>query len=205
MKAKNQRLKPRKTIILTKQFKKAWNFAANRLFGYENGELVGRRVRGVLPDENQNGNPFGALKKICDSNDNSNTSETIGLRKDDTEFPVEAVVTPVDGGFVCQLRDISRSRLSTAMDAVLHATLRRVMRGQTYEQFCPYICEKIVDLLGCPLAWIGKKEKDGSVAVCAAAGTLAAGFPGQQIRWDDLSEKFGPTGQAIRTKRTKII
>lgn len=181
------------------------NSAANRLFGYENGELVGRRVRGVLPDENQNGNPFGALKKICDSNDNSNTSETIGLRKDDTEFPVEAVVTPVDGGFVCQLRDISRSRLSTAMDAVLHATLRRVMRGQTYEQFCPYICEKIVDLLGCPLAWIGKKEKDGSVAVCAAAGTLAAGFPGQQIRWDDLSEKFGPTGQAIRTKRTKII
>lgn len=181
------------------------NSAANRLFGYENGELVGRRVRGVLPDENQNGNPFGALKKICDSNDDSNTSETIGLRKDDTEFPVEAVVTPVDGGFVCQLRDISRSRLSTAMDAVLHATLRRVMRGQTYEQFCPYICEKIVDLLGCPLAWIGKKEKDGSVAVCAAAGTLAAGFPGQQIRWDDLSEKFGPTGQAIRTKRTKII
>lgn len=181
------------------------NSAANRLFGYENGELVGRRVRGVLPDENQNGNPFGALKKICDSNDNSNTSETIGLRKDDTEFPVEAVVTPVDGGFVCQLRDISRSRLSTAMDAVLHATLRRVMRGQTYEQFCPYICEKIVDLLGCPLAWIGKKEKDGSVAVCAAAGTLAAGFSGQQIRWDDLSEKFGPTGQAIRTKRTKII
>lgn len=181
------------------------NGAALRLFGYGPDAVVGKPARILFSDNDNPDEPFGSLCRLMERIALVNTAETVALRADDTEIPVEVVLIPADGCFVCEVRDISRNRLSTAMDAVLHATLRRVMRGQTYEQFCPYICEKIVDLLGCPLVWIGKKEKDGSVTVCAAAGTLAAGFPGQQIRWDDLSEKFGPTGQAIRTKRTKII
>lgn len=181
------------------------NGAALRLFGYGQDAIVGKPARVLFSDSDNPDDAFGSLRRLLDRIALVNTAETVALRADDTEIPVEVVLIAADGSFVCEVRDISRNRLSTAMDAVLHATLRRVMRGQTYEQFCPYICEKIVDLLGCPLAWIGKKEKDGSVAVCAAAGTLAAGFPDRQIRWDDLSEKFGPTGQAIRTKRTKII
>lgn len=181
------------------------NGAALRLFGYGQDGVVGKPARILFSDSDNPNEPFGSLRRLLGKIALANTAETVGLRGDDTEIPVEVVLIPSDDGFVCQVRDISRNRLSSAMDAVLHATLRRVMRGQTYEQFCPYICEKIVDLLGCPLAWIGKKEKDGSVTVCAAAGTLAKGFPAHPIRWDDLSEQFGPTGQAIRTKRTKII
>lgn len=175
------------------------------MFGYGQDGVVGKPARILFSDSDNPNEPFGSLRRLLGKIALANTAETVGLRGDDTEIPVEVVLIPSDDGFVCQVRDISRNRLSSAMDAVLHATLRRVMRGQTYEQFCPYICEKIVDLLGCPLAWIGKKEKDGSVTVCAAAGTLAKGFPAHPIRWDDLSEQFGPTGQAIRTKRTKII
>lgn len=175
------------------------------MFGYGQDGVVGKPARILFSDSDNPNEPFGSLRRLLGQIALANTAETVGLRGDDTEIPVEVVLIPSDDGFVCQVRDISRNRLSSAMDAVLHATLRRVMRGQTYEQFCPYICEKIVDLLGCPLAWIGKKEKDGSVTVCAAAGTLAKGFPAHPIRWDDLSEQFGPTGQAIRTKRTKII
>lgn len=137
--------------------------------------------------------------------DNSNTEEAVGLRRDDTEFPVEIVVTPCGNDYICSLRDIARRQMSESMDAILHATLRRVLRGQTYEQFCTFICEKIVDLLGCPLVWIGRKEDNGTVCVCASAGKLAPDFPAKPIRWDDLTEKFGPTGQAIRTKRTCVI
>lgn len=181
------------------------NGAALRLFGYGQDAVVGRPARVLFSDSDNPDEAFGSLSRLLGRIALANTAETVALRGDDTEIPVEVVLIPTDDGFVCQVRDISRNRLSSAMDAILHATLRRVMRGQTYEQFCPYICEKIVDLLGCPLAWIGKKERDGSVTVCASAGALAKGFPAQQIRWDDLSERFGPTGQAIRTKRTKII
>lgn len=181
------------------------NATAHRMFGYDNDELNGMRVAAVLPDANHVGAVFGALGEVCGENVPANTTEVVGLRKNDTEFPVEAVVTPFDGGYICQLRDISRRQMSESMDAILHATLRRVLRGQTYEQFCSFLCEKIVELLGCPLVWIGRKEKDGSIDVCAVAGKLAAGFPAKPIRWDDLTETFGPTGQAIRSKRTFVV
>ena len=184
------------------------NTAAHRLFGYDNGELLSRQARVVLPDPNAPDAPFGLLAKLAEA-PNDNTAEAVGLRKNDTEFPVEIVMTKVAAGgtdiFVCQMRDISRRQLSESMDAVLHTTLRRVLRGQTHEQFCSYICDKIVDLLGCPLVWIGTKENDGRIRVCAASGNLAEGFPPKPIRWDDLTETFGPTGHAVRTKQTCIV
>ncbi len=181
------------------------NLAAHSLFGYSNNELNGKRVEVVLPDHDHPSNAFGILETFRHTTDLSNTSEAVGLRKDDTEFPVEIVLTPSCQEYVCQLRDISRRQMSESMDAIMHATLRRVLRGQTYEQFSAFLCEKIVGLLGCPLAWIGKKEKNGLVTVYATAGKSANGFPSKPIRWDDPTEKFGPTGQAIRSKKICII
>ena len=175
------------------------------MFGYENGELNGKPVQVVLPQSDHGQNPFGILDVIRDQTDISNTIEAVGLTKDDTEFPVEIVLSVCNDEYICQLRDISRRQLSESMDGVLHTTLRRVLRGQTYGQLCSFLCEKIVELLGCPLVWIGRKEKGGTVCVCAVAGKLSAGFPVKPIRWDDLTEEFGPTGQAIRSKRTVIV
>lgn len=183
----------------------AANATAHRMFGYENGELNGKRVQVVLPQSDHRQIPFGALDDIRSQIEQVNTIEAVGLKKDDTEFPVEIVLTACEGYYVCQVRDISRRQLSESMDSILHTTLRRVLRGQTYEEFCAFLCEKIVELLGCPLVWIGRKEKNGSVCVCAASGKLSAGFPANPIRWDDLTETFGPTGQAIRSKRTVIV
>lgn len=184
------------------------NTMVHRLFGYENGELPGRQIRLILPNVDDPENGFGILVKLIAS-ENANTAEAVGLRRDDTEFPVEIVMTRIEtaegGRYVCHLRDIARRQLSESMDSILHTTLRRVLRGQTREQFCSFICEKIVDLLGCPLVWIGTKESGGMVKVCAAAGKLAEGFPQKPIRWDDLTEQFGPTGHAIRTKQTCIV
>ena len=181
------------------------NVTAHRLFGYENNELNNKPVQLVLPQNDHKQIPFGILEGMLDHLDQSNMIEAVGLKKDDTEFPVEIVLTRCASEYVCQLRDISRRQMSESMDNILHATLRRVIRGQTYQEFCSFLCEKIVDLLGCPLVWIGKKETDGSVCVEAVAGKLSEGFPTKPIRWDDLTEKFGPTGQAIRTKRTVVV
>lgn len=183
----------------------AANSSVHRLFGYNNDELIGKRVQTVLPDGERPAAAFGALTALRGENAIGNTAEIVGLRKDDTEFPVEIVLTPCNDGYVCLLRDISKRQMSESMDSVLHATLRRVLRGQPPERFCAFLCEKIVELIGCPLVWIGKKEKDGTVDVRAVAGKASAGFPSNPIRWDDLTEKFGPTGQAIRTKRTCVI
>ena len=184
-------------------------FAANsvscHLFGYDAGELDGKQVRVILPQANQKTDAFGVLSGLRDNPDGMNTIEAVGLKKDDTEFPVELVLTACGTEYVCQLRDLSRRQMSENMDGILHNVLRRVIRGQSYEEFCLFLCEKIVELLGCPLVWIGRKAKDGAVCVTAKAGELSEGFPVKPIRWDDLTEKFGPTGQAIRTKRTVVV
>lgn len=184
------------------------NTAVHRLFGYDNGKLISRQARMILPDTADPSVPAGVLAKLMAAV-NDNTAETVGLRKDDTEFSVEIVMTKASCAdkdlYVCQMRDISRRQLSESMDSVLHTTLRRVLRGQTYEQFCSFICDKIAAMLGCPLVWIGTKENDGLIKVCAASGKLAEGFPSKQIRWDDLTETFGPTGHAVRTKQTCIV
>ena len=183
----------------------AANSVACRLFGYENEELNGKHIQSILPQGTYEQGSFGALENLCRNSEQFNMTETVGLKKDDTEFPVEVVLIPNGSDYICQIRDISRRQMSESMDSILHATLRRVMRGQSYQEFCSFLCKKIVDLLGCPLVWIGRKEKNGSVCVQAVAGELSVGFPAKPIRWDDLTEKFGPTGQAIRTKRTVVV
>ena len=181
------------------------NSAVLRLFGYEEGELDGKQVQVILPYSNHESRAFGSLEMIYADLEHHNTLETVGLRKDDTEFPVEVILTRHGKNYVCHLRDISRRRLSESMDVILHETLKRVIQGQSHKEFCSYLCTKIVELLGCSLAWIGTKEKNGFVHVCAVAGGLSEGFPANPIRWDDPAETFGPTGQAIRTKKTVVV
>ncbi|MCQ2914956.1 MAG: EAL domain-containing protein [Alphaproteobacteria bacterium] len=180
------------------------NAAALRLFGYEE-DITGRPIRMLLPDYTGNNSEFGSLTILMNQIDISNTIEITAIRKDDTELPVEVILSKSDDKYLCQIRDISRKQMTENLDAILHATLRKVMRGQSAEEFSKYICDKLVDLFGFPLSWIGIKENNGLVRVCACAGELSKGFPAHPIRWDDVSEKFGPTGNAIRTKRPVVI
>lgn len=185
------------------------NAVAHKIFGYPDDFLVGCEIRKILPAAAaSDGAPLGKLTALTVS-DQVNTLETVALRKDDTEFTVELVLSAADtrGGvqYICQVRDVSGRQFTDSMDSILHTALRRVLRGQSPAQFCGPVCEKLVDLLDCPLVWIGTKEDDGSVNVCARAGKMAEGFPAKPVRWDDPRETFGPTGYVIRSKKTTVV
>lgn len=185
------------------------NAVAHKIFGYPDDFLVGCEIRKILPAAAaSDGAPLGKLTALTVS-DQVNTLETVALRKDDTEFAVELVLSAADtrGGvqYICQVRDVSGRQFTDSMDSILHTALRRVLRGQSPAQFCGPVCEKLVDLLDCPLVWIGTKEDDGSVNVCARAGKMAEGFPEKPVRWDDPRETFGPTGYVIRSKKTTVV
>lgn len=185
------------------------NAVAHKIFGYPDDFLVGCEIRKILPAAAaSDGAPLGKLTALTVS-DQVNTLETVALRKDDTEFAVELVLSAADtrGGvqYICQVRDVSGRQFTDSMDSILHTALRRVLRGQSPAQFCGPVCEKLVDLLDCPLVWIGTKEDDGSVNVCARAGKMAEGFPAKPVRWDDPRETFGPTGYVIRSKKTTVV
>ena len=185
------------------------NAVAHKIFGYPDDFLVGCEIRKILPAAAaSDGAPLGKLTALTVS-DQVNTLETVALRKDDTEFAVELVLSAADTRdgvqYICQVRDVSGRQFTDSMDSILHTALRRVLRGQSPAQFCGPVCEKLVDLLDCPLVWIGTKEDDGSVNVCARAGKMAEGFPAKPVRWDDPRETFGPTGYVIRSKKTTVV
>lgn len=185
------------------------NATAYKIFGYPEDFLTGCEVKKLFPaSAREETGGLGVLSSLTQS-DRVNTLETVALRGDDTEFSVEVVLSAVNTNngkvYVCQVRDISGRQFTDSTDSILHTTLRRVLRGQTPEQFCPSVCEKLVDLLDCPLVWIGTKEDDGSVNVCAAAGVRSAGFPEKPVRWDDPRESFGPSGYVIRSKKTTVV
>jgi PAS domain S-box-containing protein len=95
-----------------------WNPAAQRIFGYLPGEILGRPVYGLLAPEHH-ALAEGTLRRIAVSGRDSirgATVEMTALRKDGSELPLEVslAVIPLDGrwGAVAIGRDITARRLA---------------------------------------------------------------------------------------------
>lgn len=96
-----------------------WNEAAERIFGYEKREAVGRELQGLLVPERYNEvyqREFGSFKVTGQAAAIGKTLELSALRKDGTEFPVgislSAVQLKGEWHAVGIIRDISeRKRL----------------------------------------------------------------------------------------------
>jgi len=97
------------------------NSAARQLFGYSREDLVGRNVVTLLPTRYQMGFTafFGALaSRPCGFSESD--TRVLGLRRDGTEFPVNASFGDVTVGgqrlFTATLRDMTeRNRISNAL------------------------------------------------------------------------------------------
>jgi len=83
----------------------SWNPAAEKLFGYPSEEIIGRPVETVSPKDR-----LDEIKAILAKNRASQHTKhlhTIGVRKDDTVFPVSLTVSPI--------RDAAEATVGTSM------------------------------------------------------------------------------------------
>jgi PAS domain S-box-containing protein len=69
----------------------SWNTAAERLFGYTEGEILGQPLTIIMPDRYREDHLRGLeqVKAIGGSTQTGRTIELYGLRKDGREFPIE--------------------------------------------------------------------------------------------------------------------
>jgi len=100
----------------------SWNAAAERLFGYEAAEIVGRPVSVLLPEGHED--ELAAITACVVGREEVYAGETRRLRKDGVGVPVELRVSPVrDGagrvvGRSAVVRDITeRRQAQAALDA----------------------------------------------------------------------------------------
>jgi PAS domain S-box-containing protein len=121
-----------------------WNWAAERVFGYTQGEALGQDVHRIIAPEDYHEAYQEGIRRFRSSGEGAKIGQIVELlarRRDGTEFPVEISVTPVDGGegllLVGIVRDISeRWRVEQELRAS-EARYRGIVEDQT-EIICRY-------------------------------------------------------------------
>lgn len=98
----------------------SWNRAAERTFGYSEDEAIGKMVSLIIP-ERLNGKIKPGIKRASATQELNATGEiieTVGIRKDGNEIPVEHAVTMQEtaGGvtFTAVIRDITERKRGEA-------------------------------------------------------------------------------------------
>ncbi|GAB1235516.1 diguanylate cyclase domain-containing protein [Ferrigenium sp. UT5] len=66
------------------------------------------------------------------------------------------------------------------------------------------ICQRMVELFGFELVWLGMKVADGSIEIVDAAGRTAY-LEDIQVRWDDTPQGRGPAGVSIRENHPVVL
>ncbi|MDH3761169.1 MAG: response regulator [Gammaproteobacteria bacterium] len=97
-----------------------FNEGAEKLFGYRQGEILGRELGILIPQQHRENHPKH-LQQFADSVPRARRmgerGEIYGLRIDGTEFPMEASISAIGDGdelvFTAILRDISERKAQT--------------------------------------------------------------------------------------------
>lgn len=104
--------------------------------------------------------------------------------------------------------DITERRLLQEIDALMLEVNQQMLRGAKLQEILDYICTEAVRLFDFELAWVGRKETDGSVSMISRGGNASSCLDEIQhvgVRYDDSPQGLGPTGAAIKTGQTQIF
>ena len=190
------------------------NQAAVAAYGWSLDELCGMTVRDLRAPQWQDdierqwqasAGPQGVL------------FETAHRRRDGSSFPVEvsAGSIEVEGKLYRQsfIRDVSARKQAEAALQRTNRALRTLSecnqalaRAGSETELLGEICELVVEFGGYRMAWIGYAEMDAEHGVrpVAQAGFDDGYLAAAKISWDDNEFGRGPTGTAIRERRTVV-
>ncbi|MBE6449799.1 MAG: EAL domain-containing protein [Alphaproteobacteria bacterium] len=153
------------------------NPVATHLFGYSKEELIGKPISLILPassvcEKEQGGLIFELLEGQVEQ------VYKQGIKKDGTRFAVDIFIVPFskDGiqYYDCIVKDDSNRFFHERLESLSNVILRRVLIGESLEQFASFIVGQLGIMFPTPLIWIGKvdKEEDG-IQVLSVCGELS--------------------------------
>jgi len=132
--------------------------------------------------------------------------ERAGMHFLNTVSPVRNISGEITR-FAIYAADVTQQRRLEAIEEMFPAINQRVLQGLSLHEVLTFICEKVTELFQLEVAWVGRKEPDGSVKILANAGA-ASDYVNQLkkigVRWDDTQQGAGPTGSAIRVGESQV-
>jgi PAS domain S-box-containing protein len=158
-----------------------FNPAAERTFGYSRDQALGRTLPELIVPpalRERHRRSFERFVKTRDQKVFGQRLELIGMRADGSEFPVELVLSQVEGEplVICgALRDLSDAKrreddLRTLADeqAALRRVATLVARQPAPAEVFAAVAEEAASLLSSPLVSMVRYEPDGTATVIAA-------------------------------------
>lgn len=132
--------------------------------------------------------------------------ERDGRRFSSSIYPVRDAGGEISG-FAVYSADVTQQHRLQGVEALFSEINQLVLQGVPLHTVLIVACKKVTDLFSIAVAWVGRKEQDGTVAVLAGGG-VASRYVDQLkrvgVRWDDTPQGRGPTGSAIRIGRAQV-
>src|SRR5438477_4603778 len=152
-----------------------FNRAAEEAYGYTKAEVIGRMAEDtIVPPRLRETHRLGFLRRRTGGDDlglNQRT-ETVALRADGREFPVELAVTAaLDRGvkvYTVYLRDISERRRAEREAAAEHATLRILSDAASLAEAAAPLLETLCTAHGWDMGTIWMRDDDVGAVKCVS-------------------------------------
>ena len=183
-----------------------WNLAAERMFGWNQQEVLGHPLP-IVPDDKQE--ESRALRERVLRGESFAGVEVSRQKRDGSPIDISISTAPLRdrqgniSGIMGVVADITEHKRTQAIDTLLHKIDQLVLQGQTLDFILPYVCTRLVDIFAYPLVWIGMKEADGAVSISAKAGIHTNYLNGFKVRWDNTPDGQCTMGLAVRSKKTQ--
>lgn len=157
------------------------NPAAHRIFGPSRPTLVGLHLSGLVSGPGVMADPAGV------SRDALGTGDLMGLRRDGSEFPIQATIgadsTPARDTYTVMLRDVSGERRAAAEEQALRAVATAVASETAPTDIFDLVARRVAELEGADSACVSRMgARDGRIvgswggaAVIDARGRCAVG------------------------------
>lgn len=181
-----------------------WNQSAERMFGWNKQEVLGRYLP-IVPDDKQE--EFHTLRERVLRGESFTGVEVRRQKRDGSLLEISLSTAPLRdkqgniNGIMGVVADITERKRTDAIDALLHEIDQLILQEQTPDFIPSYVCTRLVDIFAYPLIWIGMKEVDGTVSISAKAGTHVNYLDGLKVRWDDTPDGQCTMGLAVRSKK----
>lgn len=150
-----------------------WNSSAVAMFGYAEEEALGQPLTTIIPKRYRESHVKG-LRRVCETGESrliGRSIELSGLRKDNSEFPVElSLATWQTKGtrfFSAFLRDVTRRKRLETRQAVQLAISQVLMEAETVEQAGARILQAIGHVTDWEVGLIWLLEQRTSTLRCA--------------------------------------
>lgn len=179
-----------------------------RLLGYAKEDLIGMKWTDLIPDKSVAAmKEYHRLRSIDPSAVPHKYSTYLLDRQGKYRDGLVAVdIIPGTKKSVATFIDFTEfNRIDRALKAI-SAVMEAIIHTVDEEELLQRVCQKIVEVGGYSLAWVGyaRQDQQQKVQPIAYAGTNGAYLSKLNIALQDPKRGQGPTGQAIRTGKPVI-